>query len=189
MSKICVNEKSGCWDWCASLTTTGYGQIYVDGKKMKAHRWSYAHFIGDIPLGLFVCHSCDNRSCVNPEHLWLGTASDNNNDARRKGRLHYGDDHWSRVKCELVSRGKNHWTKKSPNCVPRGDLHWRKIKPELGLSGSDCGFSILDEEVVRSSRIEFLSGISTIRDLAERHGVKYATMYAAIKGLTWKHVK
>lgn len=75
-----------CWIWNFRKNEDGYGELFVDGKKQKAHRISYQLFKGDIPKGLFVLHKCDNPSCINPDHLFLGTNADNMNDMKLKGR-------------------------------------------------------------------------------------------------------
>lgn len=80
--------ESGCWLWTGSLVTDDYGQIHKDGKRERAHRVSYEIHIGQIPDGMVVMHKCDNPSCVNPEHLSIGSISDNAIDMVNKGRSH-----------------------------------------------------------------------------------------------------
>src|SRR5882672_11149425 len=79
-----------CWLWTASTQNGGYGQIRTptnDKRKLlRANRLSWEIAFGPVPDGLFVLHHCDNPPCVNPDHLWLGTKADNNNDRSRKGR-------------------------------------------------------------------------------------------------------
>ena len=74
-----------CWVWIAAVDGKGYGMIRRNGRLLKAHRVSYELHYGQHPGEFHVCHRCDNPSCVNPAHLWLGTNFDNHLDALRKG--------------------------------------------------------------------------------------------------------
>ena len=91
-----VNKKDSisCWEWNAGKYRGGYGHFrrLIDDKwKMyKAHRFSYELHKGEIPKGFLVCHSCDNPSCVNPDHLFLGSPKDNMEDMIKKGRKRFG---------------------------------------------------------------------------------------------------
>lgn len=79
---------SGCWLWLHLLDRDGYGRIWTCKKKeTPAHRWAYQTLVGEIPDGLRVLHRCDTPSCVNPDHLFLGTQRDNMRDMVNKGRL------------------------------------------------------------------------------------------------------
>ena len=75
-----------CWEWVGAIHKSGYGVFGVDRKAVPAHRASYQLFVGDIPDGMCICHTCDNRKCVNPDHLWVGTQTENIEDRHTKGR-------------------------------------------------------------------------------------------------------
>ena len=83
-----VRKTAGCWEWLGARISTGYGEITLpQGRQVLAHRFAWVQAHGPIPQGLLVLHRCDNRACVRPTHLFLGTQQDNVRDAVRKGRL------------------------------------------------------------------------------------------------------
>lgn len=100
-SKVVKLSGDGCWEWTAAKTSHGYGSVRHKRTMLAAHRVSFEMNIGEIPLGMFVLHKCDNRSCVRPDHLFLGTNQDNMDDKVAKGRQSRGPKHGD------VHRGEN----------------------------------------------------------------------------------
>ena len=84
---------SGCWLWMGLIVNSGYGSLWYDGTPHLAHRLSYICFVGPIGDRLLVCHSCDNRLCINPDHLFLSTQLGNMADMIIKGRACRGASH------------------------------------------------------------------------------------------------
>ena len=81
------DSKTDCWMWTGWTDNKGYGGLMHKNKPLKAHRLSWEIHKGPIPEGLYVCHHCDTPPCVNPDHLFVGTAKDNTHDAIKKGRM------------------------------------------------------------------------------------------------------
>jgi hypothetical protein len=84
--------ESGCWIWMGAVTGSGYGVCGSQKNKTRsAHRVSYEAFIGEIPKGMIIAHSCDIPLCVNPNHLWVATHKENSQDMVKKNRQAKGE--------------------------------------------------------------------------------------------------
>ncbi len=101
-----VKITNGCWLWQGD-TSHGYGRIWKGKRRYAAHRVAYELSIGPIPDGMFACHHCDNRLCVNPAHIFIGTQKDNMQDWTKKGKNILINHP------ERLPRGKNHYMKKN----------------------------------------------------------------------------
>ena len=82
-----------CWPWLGNVGPSGYPRVWVNSIELFATRVAYLDFYGQQPGDLMVCHSCDNRVCMNPHHFFLGTHDDNMGDRQEKGRQYKGTDH------------------------------------------------------------------------------------------------
>jgi len=89
-----VYKTRTCWEWTGSKNPEGYGNFLIGNRIQSSHRSSYQLFNGNIGNGQCVLHKCDNPSCVNPKHLFLGTKQDNANDAIAKGRTKLFQSNW-----------------------------------------------------------------------------------------------
>lgn len=121
-----IYKGNGCWEWVGSRFNNGYGRICINYKTMGAHCLSWELHRGKIKKGMFVCHACDNPSCVNPEHLFIGTPKENTHDARDKGR---------RADRERHPKAKLTWESVSLiRSLPNADA--QKLAKKLGVNFS-----------------------------------------------------
>lgn len=88
-----VHKGPDCWAWLGQLTPKGYGQLKVFGRFVSAHRFAHELYNGPIPDGMHVLHACDNKRCVNPAHLRIGTHAENMKEAAERGRMRCGSNH------------------------------------------------------------------------------------------------
>jgi len=95
-----VDKKSDdeCWEWTRCKVRGGYGWFNTGEKYFLAHRFAWKFTYGDIPLGMLVCHTCDNPPCCNPKHLWIGTDKDNAVDRVKKNRQSRGTTNHPKIR-------------------------------------------------------------------------------------------
>lgn len=158
-----------CWLWTAFRSPNGYGQITIENWPRKAHRVAWILTHGPITDGLDVCHRCDVRACVRPDHLFLGTQADNNADMRAKGRQARG--------AQVV-----------PKNPARGDRNGLRIHPEAILRGEAHGSTKLTEALVVELRRRHAAGGVTIRSIGRELGIGKSNAEAIIHRRTWRHV-
>jgi len=157
--KVRVREPESCWIWTGLIwKNNGYGRISLRGKSVSVHRFSYILHNGAIPEGLDVCHTCDNKLCVNPAHLWLGTDADNMADRDAKGR------------------------------TARGLRSGMYTKPETRRVGEKNGRAKLTEDNIREIRTHWQGGGYLMRELADEYGVSDSAIWFIIHGDTWRNV-
>lgn len=199
---------SGCWEWTGGKDADGYGTFrgLVNGVLyQRAHRWSWANFNkAAIPEGGAICHRCDNPSCVNPEHLWLGNNELNQRDKRVKGRAktaNGAESHWSKLTEEQVvqilkdprpaskiaselnvSAGtisdikrRRSWAHIQVDHVVKA----KRISPRLGVSDR------ITPEIVRHIRASTASG----KELAAEFKISPQQICAIRKRRAWAHVE
>ncbi len=154
-----VRKTDNCWIWDNAKPSSGegYGYFYYNGTFFRAHRLAYVLATGHgIPRGFEICHSCDNRVCVRPSHLFLGTRSDNMRDASLKGKLKRSEAHKKRI-------GETH----------SGEQNYFHRLTEAQV-----------REIRSLNLPRYAQG--RYRDLARKYGVIPATISNVVKGRTWK---
>ena len=117
--RVSINPDTGCWEWVGSFFSNGYARAGLKGYSKRASRLCYSYFVGEIPKNMFACHKCDNPGCVNPDHIFIGTAKDNLLDMSNKGRSLRGEKSPNAkltedkvIKIRNSKKPKEYWSKK-----------------------------------------------------------------------------
>ena len=162
-----------CWEWMGGLFNSGYGAFSILHKSYRVHRIVYEQTIGPIPDGLLVCHSCDNPSCCNPNHLWLGTSKDNVVDREQKGR--------GKRLCGIQHPFFNkHCSEETKKKISIALKHLNE--------GEKSGQSKLTEEDVLEIREMFSTGKYYQWELGEIFGVCQAEISMIVNNKKWKYL-
>lgn len=158
-----VDMETGCLVWTGSFRGNGYGHW----RGRNAHRSVYIEERGPIPDGLYACHCCDNRACVNPNHIFIGTCGDNLRDMAAKGRQVF---------------------QQHPERAPRGDRNGSRTHPEARPRGEGQWQAKLTDAVVAAMRATARCGSFNSGDWSRWLGLSPSTVKRAINGRTWAHV-
>lgn len=211
-----VRKTDGCWEWIGLVYPNGYGRVRVNGCERLAHRASYVLHKGVIASGKLVMHTCDNRVCVNPNHLVIGAHKDNAQDMVSKRRCRYGETHHKKALTQAqVSEIRLRYA--------RNDVSQTALAHEYGVSyvtihqivtgkrwnldeipenerqkgkrfrpsvnqGEAQGLAKLTKEAVLDIRQRYVPYKVTLRQLAEEYGVNEVTIHYAVHGKSWKHI-
>jgi DNA-binding XRE family transcriptional regulator len=205
ISKIKINKEKGCWEWTDGLDKDGYGRFtyYNNGKQIncRSHRVAYETCNRElIPEGMCVCHTCDNPSCCNPKHLFLGTKKDNMNDRDNKNRQAKGNKvgtaklNWDKVK-EIRNLYNNcGYTLESIGVIynVENPTIGKIIRNETWYDSNYIqnkivmGNSKITLNVAKNIRILYNTNEYTQVQLAKIFGIKQAAISKIIKNITWK---
>lgn len=158
-SKVRVGSDDECWEWLGAKSKTGYGRCYFRGRGgFPSHR-ALLILLGFDMTGLHGCHTCDHPPCMNPRHLFAGTAAENQQDASRKGR-----------KATKLTH----------------PTMWKNSRPPW-RPGEQNGGSKLTDAVVTEMRQAHRMGLK-LADMARELGVDKSTVSKAVSGKTWRHL-
>ena len=201
-------QPNGCHYWMGCTNKSGYGVIQVDRSQVSTHRMAFELFVGPIPKGLFVCHRCDVRKCINPDHLFVGTHAENTEDMVKKGRSAHGEKN-NRVKLT------NDSVKEIRKIYAAGGILQREIAEKFGVSNSLIGKILLGKlwkrsfvpsgktrdsygerhhsakltvDSVLEIRKLYSGGELTQKDIAKKYGVDRSVVGEIVAGKIWKHV-
>ncbi len=202
LSWVVLGENE-CWIWTGDRSGQ-YGAFRdSDGIKFRANRWSLEHFTGETLGKLWACHLCPNPRCVNPFHLYPGTAADNNADTVRDGHHHYR----RRTHCPrghaydesntYRQHAKRRTCRKCRVILGQARRNRRREAEQAAgyfrprNKGADNPSSKVSESTVREIKALCSSknrSPNLVTNLAKQHGLRISSIYNIINGVTWKHL-
>lgn len=177
---------SGCWEWQCYIDPLGYSRIYLNGKQYRGHRYTWELYNGEIPEGMNVLHKCDNRKCINPDHLFLGTQKDNVRDMISKNRqkVIHGEIHPKTkltnkdvIEIFLSDKKSVFWAKKfglteSAISSIRTGKSWSKV-----TRGLERGHILKRTEITDELRDKIIKDNGSYMALAKKYGVSNSTVW------------
>jgi hypothetical protein len=189
-----VEKTETCWIWKAQIQPTGYGTFWMNKKNQLSHRVSWVLFKGDIPNGLWVLHRCDNPSCVNPDHLFLGTPKDNTHDMMNKGRERKQISKLTeRDLANVLDLYKNGVSQREISRIFNTTqfLIWRHIHKKVPVKkciGEGNKKSVLTEMQVKEIRSSYIPIKVSFNILSKKYNVNKSTIERIIRRETWQHI-
>lgn len=168
ITSVLVNDLTGCWEWQKNIED-GYGRIGLKGRSKLVHRVLYSLAVAD-PGSLCVLHECDNPKCCNPDHLFLGTRTDNNADRDAKGRQAKGLRNGRHTRSDRTARGDRNGIRRNPELV----------------RGENSGRALLTQSQVDEIRSRYAEGGITQPGLAKIYGVNPQVIHLIIRRKTWR---
>lgn len=171
--RICKGSPDDCWIWIGDTGSNKYGYFSLQGRRYLAHRIAYFFEHPSDSQNLLVCHKCDNPSCCNPNHLFLGTDLDNNRDMVSKGR-NCSAERFSAILKERAARG---------------DRNGSRTHPEKRLRGENHPASKLLPNQIKEIRRCYSNKEATMQSIADRYHLGLGTVSRIIHRLTWSHIE
>lgn len=189
-TKVAVTPDS-CWIWQGYVNPHGYGETAVYRRPWLTHRLAYYLATGQHPGRLYVLHDCpggDNKLCVRPSHLWLGTHQDNMRDAARKGQMASGARNGTKTKPERLAWGDRNPARLYPERLLRGDRSPIRLHPECLPRGEAHKESKVTSAQVLAMRARYTGRRGEMKALAAEYGISLSAVQAIISRRNWKHL-